>query len=148
MSTIFLKAARLIALLSENLYLSADELCYGVQQCTITKFLCWGRYICFSTHILWANPIIATGGYTAVKRKLTNSNIAYNRSSHCGAAKMNPTRNHEVVGLILGLAQWIKDLALLWLCCRPAAVPLIRPLAWEPPYAVSAALKSRKKNCT
>jgi len=26
---------------------------------------------------------------------------------------MNPTRNHEVVGLIPVLAQWLKDLALL-----------------------------------
>ena len=24
---------------------------------------------------------------------------------------MNPTRNHEVVGFIPGLAQWVKDLA-------------------------------------
>ena len=30
----------------------------------------------------------------------------------------NLTRNHEVVGLIPGLAQWVKDLALheLWSC--------------------------------
>ena len=28
---------------------------------------------------------------------------------------------------------------------RPAAATLIRPLAWEPPYAMSAALKRQKK---
>ena len=33
-------------------------------------------------------------------------------SSRCGAAEMNPTRNHEVVGLIPGLTQWLKDLML------------------------------------
>ena len=35
------------------------------------------------------------------------------------------------------------DLALLWLWHRPAA--LIRPLAWEPPHAAGAALKSQKE---
>ena len=34
---------------------------------------------------------------------------------------------------------------LLWLGCRPAAMALIRSLAWEPPYAKSAALKRPKK---
>ena len=33
-------------------------------------------------------------------------------SSCRGAAETNPTRNHEVLGLIPGLAQWVKDLAL------------------------------------
>ena len=37
------------------------------------------------------------------------------------------------------------DPALLWLGCRLAAVALIRPLAWGPPYAASAALKSKNK---
>ena len=32
----------------------------------------------------------------------------------------------------------------LWLWYRPAAVVPIRPLAWEPPYAVVAALKGQK----
>ena len=34
-----------------------------------------------------------------------------------------------------------SDLVLLWLWCRPAAVALTRPLAWDLPYAVGAALK-------
>ena len=33
----------------------------------------------------------------------------------------------------------------LWLWCRPAAITPVRPLAWEPPYAVGAALKKKKK---
>ena len=37
------------------------------------------------------------------------------------------------------------DLALLLLWCRPAATALIRPLAWEPPYAKGMALKRQKK---
>ena len=64
-------------------------------------------------------------------------------------------------GSIPGLSQWVKDprvslscgvghrcgsdLALLWLGRRPAATALIQPLAWEPPYAVSATLKRPKK---
>ena len=33
-------------------------------------------------------------------------------SSRLGAAETDLTRNHEVEGLIPGLAQWVKDLAL------------------------------------
>ena len=38
-----------------------------------------------------------------------------------------------------------SDLALMQLWRRPAAVAPIRPLAWEPPYAVGVALKSKNK---
>ena len=36
-------------------------------------------------------------------------------------------------------------LALLWLWHRPAATALIRPLAWEPPYAMGCGPKKTKK---
>ena len=68
----------------------------------------------------------------------------------------NPTRNHEVavlsLALLSGLRIWCcrelwcrSDPALLWLWCRPAAVALIRPLAWELPHASGVALKRPKK---
>ena len=67
----------------------------------------------------------------------------------------NLTRNHEVEGSILALAQWVK----VW-CCRElwcglqtrlrscvavALAALIRPLAWEPPYAAGVALDKAKR---
>ena len=38
-----------------------------------------------------------------------------------------------------------SDPALLWLWCRQAAVAPIPPPAWDPPYAMNAALKSKKQ---
>ena len=48
---------------------------------------------------------------------------------------------------------WVRSLAwlsglriqrLLWLWCRQVALAPVQPLAWEPPYAVGEALKSKK----
>ena len=37
------------------------------------------------------------------------------------------------------------DPALLWFWCGPAETAPIRPLAWEPPYAVGLALEKAKR---
>ena len=82
-----------------------------------------------------------------------NEDVLFNQnltlSSHCGTAKTNLTSIHEDMSSIAGLTQWVGDLG-IWHChelwCTLAAAALIQPLTWELPYAMSAALKSEKKN--
>ena len=58
-----------------------------------------------------------------------------------GSAVTNLTSIYEDASSIPGLAQRVKDLASLWLWCRPAAIALIHPLGWELLYAAGVALK-------
>ena len=45
-------------------------------------------------------------------KTLLNKLVRVGSSGH-GMAEMNPTRDHEVVGSIPGLTQWVKDPTLL-----------------------------------
>ena len=76
----------------------------------------------------------------------------------------NLTRNHEVSSSIPGVSQWVKDLAVvvsygvgcrrgsdlawLWLWHRLAVAAPIRPLVWEPQYALGAVLEKDKNKQT
>ena len=81
-------------------------------------------------------------------------------SSCRGSVEMNPTRNHEVVGSIPDLAQWVNDLALpwavvgcrhssdlalLWPWHRPAAIALIRPHSLGNPVCRRCDPKKQKR---
>ena len=69
---------------------------------------------------------------------------AQNRSSCWGSAVTNLSGTCEDTGSIPGLAQWVEDLAWLWLRGRLVATAPIQALAWKPPFAEGVALKRPK----
>ena len=64
--------------------------------------------------LAWESPYAARAAQEMAKRPKTNKKkeISLDQISRGRTAEMNPTRNHEVVGLIPGLAHWVKDQAL------------------------------------
>ena len=65
---------------------------------------------CILPHALWLHDLLVLS-HVFLNQK--NGNKNNNWSSCHGAVETNPTRNHEVTGSIPGLAQRVKDLALL-----------------------------------
>ena len=81
-----------------------------------------------------------TKNYEKYFNQIRIKEAKYFQNFYCVSEEVNPTIIHEDVGSIPGVAQWVKDPALLWL----SAETLIQPLAWELPCASGAALKSKK----
>ena len=79
-------------------------------QLSLTPWLLY-RCLCVTAALLLPFSSSVGGSLTRVY-SFNKEQIGHPWSSLCGTAEKNPARNHEVVGSIPGLAQWVKDLAL------------------------------------
>ena len=127
---------------------SIHMLCMDSWYVLILMIILWSRY--FLPHNPQHAEVLQAGDRTHATARVAEPELLHWANTGClGVPIMaqwltNPTGNRGVVGLIPGLAQRVRDPALLWLWHGPAAVAPIRPLAWEPRYAANAALKRQK----
>ena len=78
---------------------------------------CGEHYEVSSRHWKWNYTMMSQSHFWVYMQKIKIrilKKYLHSRSSHHGAAETNLTRNHDVAGLIPGLAQVVKYLALPW----------------------------------
>ena len=74
-------------------------------------------FLCLKVETIYHHPHSTEVRTKCSDVKTSFKNLRYKnvacRSSHHGSVVTDPTSIHEDVGLIYGLTQWVKDLALL-----------------------------------
>ena len=78
----------------------------------------------------------------SARHEIKNSTIG---SSHCGSVIINTTSSHKDTGLSLASRNGLRNPCCCELWCKPAGAALIRPLAWELPYAAVQPQKAKQK---
>ena len=99
-----------VKLFTQPPFVSPSIVDIGKLQATFPRFLCsssWMHIVRKKAKAVFLPIPVSFGQHGCRKWSISGS-------SHHSSAEMNLTRNHEVVGLIPALTQWVKDPALLW----------------------------------